>query len=101
MVVGREAVRLYGSGLSMARIAERLGISPKTVQVRFREMGVGIRPHGNRYGAVLTKDQLMDQYVKRRRPAARIARDVRCSIGTVYYWLRGRDIPRRRRGGRR
>lgn len=42
-----EAVRLYASGLSLARIGERLGFSARTVQSRLRERGVRFRDtHG-------------------------------------------------------
>ncbi len=42
-----EAVQLYVSGLSLARIGERLGFSARTVQSRLRERGVRFRDtHG-------------------------------------------------------
>ena len=42
-----EAVQLYASGLSLARIGERLGFSARTVQSRLRERGVHFRDtHG-------------------------------------------------------
>lgn len=41
------AVRLYASGLSLARIGERLGFSARTIQSRLRERGVCFRDaHG-------------------------------------------------------
>ena len=42
-----EAVQLYASGLSLARIGERLGFSARTIQSRLRERGVCFRDtHG-------------------------------------------------------
>lgn len=42
-----EAVQLYGSGLSLARIGERLGFSPTTVRSQLPRRGVRLRdPHG-------------------------------------------------------
>ena len=42
-----EAVQLYASGLSLARIGERLGFSARTIQSRLRERGVRFRDtHG-------------------------------------------------------
>jgi hypothetical protein len=42
-----EAVRLYESALSLARVGERLGADPTTVQLRIRERGVVTRDaHG-------------------------------------------------------
>lgn len=42
-----EAVRLYASGVSLARIGERLGFSARTIQSRLRERGVRFRDtHG-------------------------------------------------------
>lgn len=42
-----EAVQLYDSGLSLARIGERLGFSARTIQSRLRERGVRFRDtHG-------------------------------------------------------
>jgi DNA-directed RNA polymerase specialized sigma24 family protein len=43
-----EAVELYESGWSLARIAERLGVTPTTVHRRLRDSGVRMRSaHGN------------------------------------------------------
>lgn len=39
----REAVRLYGSGLSSAKVGERVGATDKTVLARLRERGVVVR----------------------------------------------------------
>lgn len=42
-----EAVQLYLSGLSLARVGERLGVTARTVQLRLRERGVVMRDtHG-------------------------------------------------------
>lgn len=42
-----EAARLYSSGWSLARIGERLGVDPKTVSARLKDVGVPIRDsHG-------------------------------------------------------
>ncbi|MHB1874648.1 MAG: helix-turn-helix domain-containing protein [Streptosporangiaceae bacterium] len=42
-----EAVELYGSGWSLARIAERVGVTPTTVRRRLRDRGVRMRAaHG-------------------------------------------------------
>lgn len=44
-----DAVRLYESGWSLARIGHRLGVNPATVLNRLR--GLGMRRHGTRTGA--------------------------------------------------
>lgn len=41
-----EVVRLYDSGLPMAEIADRLGVSGQTIRARLAEMGHPIRPAG-------------------------------------------------------
>jgi transposase-like protein len=42
-----EIVRLYESGLSMVKVAERVGVSPRTVFNYLRDRGVQTRdPHG-------------------------------------------------------
>lgn len=42
-----DAVQLYASGLSLARVGDRLGFSARTVQSRLRERGVLFRDtHG-------------------------------------------------------
>jgi DNA-directed RNA polymerase specialized sigma24 family protein len=42
-----EAIELYGSGWSLARIAERVGVTPTTVHRRLRDRGVRMRTaHG-------------------------------------------------------
>lgn len=44
-----EAVRLYESGLSLARVGERIGAAPRTIQLRLREREVQLRDtHGRR-----------------------------------------------------
>lgn len=42
-----EAVRLYGQGLSLERVGERLGVNGGTVHYQFKKRGVQMRsPHG-------------------------------------------------------
>jgi len=44
-----EAVRLYASGLSLARVSERIGAAPTTIQLRLREREVQLRDtHGRK-----------------------------------------------------
>jgi len=38
-----EAIRLYASGLSLARVGQRVGAAPRTIQLRLRERGVQMR----------------------------------------------------------
>ncbi|WP_206306157.1 hypothetical protein [Streptomyces humi] len=44
-----EAERLYATGLSTARVADRLKVDPETVRLRLRKRGVQMRdPHERR-----------------------------------------------------
>jgi hypothetical protein len=46
-----EAVRLYESGLSLARVGERVGAAPRTIQLRLREREMSLRDcHGRPSG---------------------------------------------------
>jgi len=40
----KEATRLYGEGLSLAAVGEKLGFNCKTVRIYLADAGVTIRP---------------------------------------------------------
>ena len=41
----KEAIRLYESGRTLKKVAQRFQISPTTVRMRFGEMGLSVRPN--------------------------------------------------------
>jgi hypothetical protein len=54
-----EAVRLYETGLSLARVGDRIGAAARTVQLRLRERGVQRRNSSGQACASLADHTLM------------------------------------------
>jgi len=53
----------------------------------------------SKYSKILTKDFLMREYIKNKKPCSQIAYEVGCSLMPIFYWLKMYNIPRRTRVG--
>ncbi len=92
-----EAIRLYESGLTLRRVAERFGISATTLRERLAKAGIRLRRRTVTYARLADRTWLEDQYRVKGVSAKEIAVRVGCSVLTVHYHLRRHGIPRKRK----
>ena len=88
----------YVEGLSQGQIAERFGVSPKTIGNRMAEYGLATRTAQDYLRLNLPKTELERLYVTENRPAPEVAANLGCAVSAVYSYLDLYDIPIRPRG---
>ena len=89
--ITQEMQKLYESGLSLAKVGERFGITRQGVRHRFEKAGI-IR----RQPQSIDKDRLETLYSKTRLPIWEIAANFRVSRGKIKRALKLYDIPQRK-----
>ena len=96
-----ELAAAHAAGASIAELAERFDLTPKTVRTRLAGAGVPPRRRGRpvEFPRLQDPDWLRRQYVDRSRTAADIARALGCSETAVLDALRRLALPVRDRGG--
>ncbi|MUL67063.1 hypothetical protein BOO86_21500 [Mycobacterium sp. CBMA 234] len=77
-------------------ISELVGADRKAVAQLAAEYGIALRPHGRL--ALVDRDWLYEQYVKRERPMTDLARDCDVGVTTMTRWAVSYGIPLRTRG---
>jgi transposase len=98
-----ELRRLYEQQqLAPAEIAERFGVSGRTVRAWLRRLGIPLRPQPERRGRRLppTAAELRRRYVADGLTIARLAARYGVGTSTVRQWLQNAGIPRRLPGRR-
>jgi transposase len=93
-----ELRRLYEQQqLAPAEIAERFGVSGRTVRAWLRRLGIPLRPQPERRGRRLppTAAELRRRYVADGATITQLAAGYRVGTSTVRRWLADAGIPRR------
>ena len=84
-----DLVRMYqNEGLSISDIGLKLGCDPQLVWRRLKKYGIPRRNSGTISRTMITKEALRRMYVDEQKSAAMIARELRCSDGTVLNRLK-------------
>ena len=96
-----ELAASYAAGASVAELAQRFDVTPKTVRARLTRAGVPPRRRGRpvQFPQLENPAWLRGEYVDRSRTAADIARALGCSETAVLDALRRHALPVRDRGG--
>jgi transposase len=92
-----ELRRLYEQQLAPAEIAERFGVSGRTVRAWLRRLGIPLRPQPERRGRPLppTAAELRRRYVADGLTITQLAARDGVGTSTVRQWLQNSGIPRR------
>jgi transposase-like protein len=96
-----ELAASHAAGASVAELAERFDVTPKTVRARLARAGVPVRRRGRPVQIPQLENPawLRGEYVDRSRTAADIARALGCSETAVLDALHRHALPVRDRGG--
>jgi len=88
----------YVEGLTQGQIAERFGVTPKTIGNRMAEYGLATRSAQDYLRLNLSKSELERLYLAENRPAPEVAAILGCAVSAVYNYLDLYGIPIRPRG---
>ena len=92
-----EIISYYESGMTLTKIAEKYGVSYKTILARLRENGVKIRPPRSMRRIDLPMEEIISEY-QSGSSALKLAEKYGVSINTILYRLRDNGVKIRYRG---
>jgi uncharacterized protein (DUF433 family) len=92
-----EIISYYESGMTLTKIADKYGVSYKTIIARLRENGVKIRPSRSMKRIELPVEEIISEY-ESGSSALKLADKYGVSINTILYRLRENGVKIRYRG---